>query len=748
VLDSQLPKKTIKFQKMSKLGHKKIFACATLLLFFSNFSIASLCTIKDNTVLLNNGVVGRSISFADKHLITQTLFHLSGGNSFIATHPNNRYGDTLINEFSFRLNDKDFTGRSDWDLVQIKKISDSTGGEGASFELHSTDSGADFSIAVNYLIYDDLPIVRKWIDFKNLSDEPLKLEAITSEDLIVPLLYVTSKVYHNYGRMTHLSTYVGNWDDPVIVVHDMNSRKGMALGNENIAVLKRTAYHTNIENLDNIEIGTTRPDQDFPFRKWLRPGENWQSAKVFIALYSNRDDGFSIINHEINQFTVRHLQPRIVKIKEKPLFVYNTWYPFRTYVNDSLIRELAIAAADCGIGEFIIDDGWQVNHHGESSTDMWGNNYGDWLVDRNKFKDGLKPTFDFIKSLGMKPGLWLTVSAATKDAKVFQEHPEYFVEKPNGEPGNVHVQTLNEYGFYTASFATDWYDYIRDKIEGLIDEHGLVYTKLDCPVVTSPYVTDPSISGSYGKNHKYSMDHQESLYVQYDRLMKLFDELHEKSPDLFIDCTYETVGKLQMMDYAVASHAEGNWLSNFEESSPVISLRIRQMAWWRSPAVPAASLVIGNLKMDDPEFELGLKSLIGTLPIVLGDPRNLSVEKRQTIKAWSTWMKEMQEKYNYMIYRKDLPGFGEPRPGHWDGWQRLNFETQEGGIFAVFRQGAFEDTRKVFLTDLKPASTYSVKQAPEGTHLFEATGKELMEAGFEVTIEKETDGKLFEVTLN
>lgn len=97
-------------------------------------------------------------------------------------------------------------------------------------------------------------------------------------------------------------------------------------------------------------------------------------------------------------------------------------------------------------------------------------------------------------------------------------------------------------------------------------------------------------------------------------MLELFDQLHAACPDLFIDCTFETAGKLQLMDYAIARHAEGNWLANFEEPSPTGPLRIRQMAWWRSLALPASSLVIGNTRMDDPGFEFALKSLIGTLP--------------------------------------------------------------------------------------------------------------------------------------
>jgi len=279
----------------------------------------------------------------------------------------------------------------------------------------------------------------------------------------------------------------------------------------------------------------------------------------------------------------------------------------------------------------------------------------------------------------------------------------------------------------------------------MANEHGLAYAKLDFAVITSAYVNNEEKSGCYASDHPLHRDHYESFGVIYDEVLKLFDNLHKEAPELFIDCTFETAGKLQLMDYAIAQHAEGNWLSNFEELSPVGPLRVRHMAWWRSPAVPASSLVIGNQVMDDPEFEFSLKSLIGTLPIVLGDPRKLSSEKRSLIKSWSDWMQQMQDEFDYMSYRKDLAGFGEPMQGSWDGWQRINFQTQEGGIFGVFRQGAKEQERRVFLKDLSPEVQYVVREAPKGKLILEELGINLMNKGFTVNIAKEYDGRIYQV---
>lgn len=291
-----------------------------------------------------------------------------------------------------------------------------------------------------------------------------------------------------------------------------------------MAVLKRTAYHTKESN--NIEAGLTLPNQSFAFRKYIEAGDSWQSPRTFICLYSGRDNGFEVIDEEVNKFTVFHLGSRIAELKAKPTFVYNKWYPFRTHISDGLIREVAQAAADCGIMEFIIDDGWQINEDKKTSEKGWGENYGDWLVDENKFSGGLKPTFDHIKSLGMKPGLWVSIGSATRDSKVFAEHPKWFVENKLGKPGNLHFVSDKDVGFYTASFGTGWKDYIKEKTLRLVKEYGLEYAKLDLAVVTSPYVNNNSITGSYATSHPDYNDHRESFYELYQNTLQFFKELH------------------------------------------------------------------------------------------------------------------------------------------------------------------------------------------------------------------------------
>jgi alpha-galactosidase len=222
----------------------------------------------------------------------------------------------------------------------------------------------------------------------------------------------------------------------------------------------------------------------------------------------------------------------------------------------------------------------------------------------------------------MKPGLWISLGAAEEASNVFKNHPEWLVRKADGSPINLQNNSDKMYAWQTYSMCmtTEWFDYIKDVILKLVKEHGLEYIKGDFAVVTGAYTTDKTRSGCHATGHEMHKDRDESMLLMYQRTWQLFDDLHKEAPDLFIDCTFETMGAFQLIDLDMCKHADGNWLSNFGETStasPFQSLRIRQMAWWRTPVIPAAAMVIGNQHLDDSFFELSLKSLAGTLPIVL-----------------------------------------------------------------------------------------------------------------------------------
>jgi len=687
---------------------------------------------QSNRLLLDNDAIRRTIEFDKEAGTVQTTSMFLGDNerSFVS--------ESNSLEFRFAIDDKIYSGRNKWVYLKHFTAKDERQGSGVTVTIRGTGELKELELDITYMLYPGLPVIRKFITFRNLGNKELRLESLEIENIVMNWQLTSAVVYANYAREKHLGTYIGNWDDPLVIVHDFDRHQGIALGNEAPGVTKRTAWY---DIRQNVSIGLTHADQNYAFRKWLKPGESWESPKTFIALYDNTTNPWDVINSTVNDFTRKHMGIWLMELKEKPVFVYNTWNPFRHDINETLIIELADAAADCGIEEFIIDDGWQRNFY--HSDKEYGGPVGDWLVNEKKFPNGLTPVFNYLKEKGMKPGLWLSLGSAHASSKVFREHKDWFVKDKNDNLTNLHSDWVKD--MFTACYSTDWPDYIKGVITGLVKDNGLQYVKLDFSIVTSAYVVNHVKTGCYATNHPYHKDHNESYLNNFLRLFNMFDELHQEAPDLFIDCTFETMGKLQLIDYSTVKHAEGDWLSNFEEQSPDGALRVRNIAWWRTPVIPAGACVIGNLALDSKDLEFDFLSLVGTLPIMLGDPRKLPEVDRKMLKSWSDWLRIMQETYNYMVYRQDLSCFGEPMEGHWDGWARINSDTKAGGIIGVFRQGAVEHSRVVTVDWLEPNAIYSVFSAQTGENIAKMTGRQLKDEGFKVQMDKQYQGKLFEI---
>ena len=699
-------------------------------------SEAPVARWSENALVLDNGAVLRKVVYdAKKQAIRTTELKLPGnGMNFV--------GRSASAEFSFEIDGKPCRGDSGWEVKSVTPTAGEREGQGAAVVLRSAGANpAKIELKIDYLLYPNLPVIRKKLVLKNLSDREVKLESLDVENL---QYYGRSSdahhIYANYARRAQVGEFIGDRYDTLVAAHDLTRRSGIALGNEAPGYMKRTAMFLNGSDLS---IGLTHKDQVLPFRKWLEPGESWESTWAFICPYANSPGPEKVLFGPVADFVRRHLGIRAAELKGKPQYAFNTWFPFRDNISEALILELAEAAADCGAKDFQIDAGWHCNENGPPN-ELWSLALGDYLVDKKKFPRGLKPVFERVRELGMRPGLWMSISTASLKSRVFREHPEWMVRDRQGQPSYLHNDQSAYKNMCTACLTTGWYDHVKAAMAGQIRENGLKYIKIDLAMITGAYRFDEENFGCFAKDHPHK-DREESLLMIYRRAWQLFDELHEAFPELYIDLSFEAAGDWQLIDLDQCKHTHGNWLHNCYDPPPGGCLRQRNVAWWVSPAIPAPAVLLGCMKMDNPQVDFMVGSLTGTVPLMLGDPRKLSTEQRTRYRQWSKWLDAAQQKHDYAMYRQDLPDFGEPLEGAWDGWQRINTDTRSGGLVGVFRQGSLEKQRTVHVVRLEPDRVYNVRRGPEGQAVKKLTGKELEERGFAVEFEQPYDGAVFEI---
>jgi len=395
-------------------------------LFFSLFSLIpsspilaqSNISVYNDSVVLSNQFMKRKLTVNDSGIFTSGFTNLK---------TNHEYSSTGTEEFAISINGTRITGADVFNHFSINKTSvDSLkpGFKRLLIELNgASESWANnITITLEYIIYDHHPVIRKFINVGNRSDTEIWLADLDVENLqLLAVSEYMTNVYGNYGTSLHRIPYTGDYYDAALLVYNENEQEGFILGNEAPSVLKKTDIYP-VE--EKITIGMKHLGEDYPFKKYLGPGENFTSSGTFICFYDG-PKWQEAFEGPLADFTREYLGTRLFERDKYPLFYYCTWNPFRFDINEKLIMELADALDSTGVEVLILDDGWQDNR-------------GDWNPDSEKFPNGLLRACEQIRSKGMKPGMWFTIGTIDSTSQIYQEHPEWAIRDSLGNPTDIH----------------------------------------------------------------------------------------------------------------------------------------------------------------------------------------------------------------------------------------------------------------------------------------------------------------------
>lgn len=173
------------------------------------------CKIIVTLLLISNLSIGQSKTYQISNESFSRTFEFSKG-QWLSTH----YlltGDTLnflnnkSREFALSIDDQELTGRSKWNLMSVTEQNYDNNGKGFCVTLAQDAERRKVILKIHYVTYMNMPMVRKWIEVKNVSNKAIKLEKLNTEDLHVLLGNTQTVIHHNYARMKHLGRYVGDW---------------------------------------------------------------------------------------------------------------------------------------------------------------------------------------------------------------------------------------------------------------------------------------------------------------------------------------------------------------------------------------------------------------------------------------------------------------------------------------------------------------------------------------------------------
>ncbi|MFN4129809.1 MAG: alpha-galactosidase, partial [Paracoccaceae bacterium] len=191
------------------------------------------------------------------------------------------------------------------------------------------------------------------------------------------------------------------------------------------------------------------------------PGRRFETAEL-VAVHS--DTGLNGIaaafQHDTRDRVVTWPNPA----RPRPVH-YNCWEAI--YFKHTLadLTEIADCAAALGAERFVLDDGW-FGCRDDDTTSL-----GDWVIDRNKWPDGLQPLIAHVHAVGMTFGLWFEPEMVNPDSDLYRAHPDWVLGRLDQVTGrNQLVLDLAR---------SEVRDYLFDAVSAILTDHDIDYIKWD-----------------------------------------------------------------------------------------------------------------------------------------------------------------------------------------------------------------------------------------------------------------------------
>ena len=156
----------------------------------------------------------------------------------------------------------------------------------------------------------------------------------------------------------------------------------------------------------------------------LDPGEALELPAVHVGVYRGTpEDGHNSIRRYIRDV----IAPDVDGRRPWPYVAYHHWFGMYEKVSDELLRAQADVAARLGVEYFELDAGWYAN-----DGERYFEGIGNWeRVDERKFPQGVEPLARYVRSKGMRFGMWFEPERGRKGSDIVREHPDWFWGGPD-----------------------------------------------------------------------------------------------------------------------------------------------------------------------------------------------------------------------------------------------------------------------------------------------------------------------------
>lgn len=583
--------------------------------------------------------------------------------------------------------------------------------------LNCRDEAAGLLYRLSYSVFNDVDVITRSISIKNTGSRDVYLTRVFSACLDMDNEEFNALTLHgSWARERRMNETPINRTRLVV-----ESVKGESSHQDNpfIAVKAKNAdydsgrvYGLNFVYSGNFKI-TAQEDQfgqaritmgisDEDFKWLLKAGDDFAAPEV-VMVYSN--EGLGKMSRTFHDLYRKHLIRSPYKDMKRPILINNWEATYFNFDTDKLIS-IAKEASKLGIEMLVMDDGWFGNRFDDNRA------LGDWTVNEEKLKGGLKYLVDEVNKLGMKFGIWFEPEMISPESELYKAHPDWAI----AVKGRTPTRSRNQYVLDLSR--EDVLEYTYESVAMILRSANIEYVKWDM----NRQLTDLGSAGlpadRMGElSHRYML----GVYALQEKLLKEFPKL------LLENCS----GGGARFDAGMLYYSPQIWCS--DDIDPIERLSIHEGT---ALVYPLSSM--GAHIADSPNhttgrvtpFETrGHVALAGTFGYEL-DVTKIPEKDRALIPG----QVKMYHKYNDLVREGDYYRIASYYDNHYFDCYGVVKKDKTEALFTFVQVlgRANYHSRRIHLKGLAPDKSYKVEI--EGTEdnavIFEAaSGEALMKAG-------------------
>lgn len=246
---------------------------------------------------------------------------------------------------------------------------------------------------------------------------------------------------------------------------------------------------------------------DNSFMKELKPNEKFISCQASTVLAFDFESAVQEITKLRRCLVCESDDHKLMPVIFND-FMHGTW----DLSSEELIKPMVDVAKKVGVDTFVLDTGWFAEKSG------WPDYIGEWKEYSDNFPNGgLKGMFDYIRSKGMKVGLWFEIENMGLKCPIVDNFSDDCFFRIDGKK----VIHRNRYTFDFSNPKV--YKWALKVICNAVEKYGLDYIKLD-------YNLDAGVG-----TENYSHSAGDGLLMHNRKIVEFLRDLTNKYPHLTIE---------------------------------------------------------------------------------------------------------------------------------------------------------------------------------------------------------------------